>query len=109
MPIDRMMPFTVHAGLKWKAPEEAGWAELMLTHASDADVLSTRDAGDSSRIPAGGTPGYSVLDLRIGKAFNRNTNLMIGVENLFDEDYRIHGSGGNRPGRGLVFGLEMSF
>lgn len=108
-PIDRMMPFTVHAGLKWKAPEEAGWAELMLTHASDADDLSTRDAGDSSRIPAGGTPGYSVLDLRIGKAFNRNTNLMIGVENLFDEDYRIHGSGGNRPGRGLVFGLEMSF
>ena len=35
--------------------------------------------------------------------------LTIGVENLLDEDYRIHGSGVNRPGRNLYIGLAWSF
>ncbi|MCP5021404.1 MAG: TonB-dependent receptor [bacterium] len=108
-PIDRMMPFTMHAGLRWNAPAKTEWAELMITHASTADRLSTRDQADTSRIPVGGTPGYSVLDLRLGRKLGKNTDLMVGVENLFDEDYRIHGSGVNRPGRGLVFGLVMGF
>ncbi|MCA9001510.1 MAG: TonB-dependent receptor, partial [Planctomycetes bacterium] len=108
-PIDRLMPFTMHAGLRWQAPSKEGWGELMLTHASKADRLSTRDEADTQRIPAGGTPGYSVVDLRFGKSFHKNADVMIGVENIFDEDYRIHGSGVNRPGRGLVFGLIMRF
>ncbi len=108
-PIDRLMPFTMHTGLRWDAPSEAGWAELMLTHASTADHLSTRDQADSSRIPAGGTPGFSVLDLRFGKSLSHDADMMLGIENLFDEDYRIHGSGVNRPGRSLVFGLVLRF
>ena len=107
--IDRTMPFTMHAAVRWKAPEERGWVELRLTHASKADHLSTRDQGDSSRIPAGGTPGYSVLDLRSGWKLNRNVDFTLGMENLLDEDYRVHGSGVNRPGRGLTFGLVLSF
>jgi hemoglobin/transferrin/lactoferrin receptor protein len=108
-PIDRLMPFTMHAGIRWQAPANLGWGELMLTHASRADHLSTRDQADTSRIPLGGTPSYSVLDLRFGKRFHNNADVMIGMENLLDEDYRIHGSGVNRPGRGLVFGLVMRF
>lgn len=108
-PIDRTMPFTMHAAVRWKAPEKRGWVELRLTHASKADELSTRDEGDTSRIPPGGTPGFSVLDLRSGWKVNRNVDFTVGLENLFDEDYRVHGSGVNRPGRGLTFGLVLSF
>ena len=32
--------------------------------------------------------------------------LDLGLENITDEDYRVHGSGSNRPGRSLVVGLR---
>ena len=35
--------------------------------------------------------------------------LRAGVENVIDEDYRIHGSGSNMPGRNLIVGATLSF
>ncbi len=99
--IDRLMPLTLQAGLGWDDPTSSAWAELVGLWADDADKLSTRDAGDTSRIPPGGTPSYFVLDLRGGYDFEC-ASLGIGLTNLLDEDYRVHGSGTNRPGRSLV-------
>jgi hemoglobin/transferrin/lactoferrin receptor protein len=31
------------------------------------------------------------------------------LENVFDEDYRIHGSGYNQPGRNFKFSLEVRY
>ena len=107
--IDRLMPMTLHAGFRWKAADDKGWVELLLTHASAADNLSTRDQGDTSRIPVGGTPGYALLDLRSGWEINDNIDFTIGLENITNEDYRVHGSGVNGAGRGVVFGLVLSF
>ncbi|HPF13107.1 MAG: TonB-dependent receptor [Planctomycetes bacterium] len=108
-PIDRLMPTTLHAGVRWNAPVRNGWVELRLTHAQKADRLSTRDEQDTSRIPPGGTPAYSLLDLRGGWKLSSHAECMVGLENLFDEDYRVHGSGVNGPGRGVVLGLIFSF
>ena len=104
---DRLMPLTAQLGLRWERADT--WAEFMTVVADDADRLSTRDKGDTSRIPPGGTPGYEVLHLRAGRRLGEHAHLRLGIENVFDEDYRVHGSGQNMPGRNLIGALEISF
>jgi hemoglobin/transferrin/lactoferrin receptor protein len=105
--LDRLMPLTVRAGLRWE--RGATWAEALGIAAGDADKLSTRDQADTQRIPPGGTPGYAVLHLAAGRTVNEHLRLRAGVDNVFDEDYRIHGSGSNMPGRNLIVGATLSF
>jgi hemoglobin/transferrin/lactoferrin receptor protein len=105
--LDRLMPLSVRAGLRWE--RRATWAEALAIAAADADRLSTRDEADTQRIPPGGTPGYTVLHLGAGHELNQHVRLRGGVDNVFDEDYRIHGSGSNMPGRNLIVGATLSF
>ena len=72
---------------------------------NSAVELSTRDEGDTSRIPPGGTPGYVVFDLRGGYQVSESLSLHAALENILDEDYRIHGSGQNMPGRNVIFSV----
>jgi hemoglobin/transferrin/lactoferrin receptor protein len=106
--VDRLMPLTVHGRVGWEAEDSGCWAELGGTWAADADRLSTRDEGDTSRIPPGGTPGYAVFHLRGGVRLGEHWTLDVGLENLANEDYRVHGSGQNSPGRNLVVGLTFN-
>ena len=106
--ISRLMPFTSQLGLRWEEPGSGLWAELLGIYADDADKLSTRDKSDTSRIPPGGTPGYVVLHARGGCRISRATRLSLSVENLTDEDYRIHGSGQNMPGLNFILSLSTT-
>lgn len=108
-PIDRLMPAMGQIGLRWDAPKRDVWLEGLVTLAADADRLSTRDEADTDRIPAGGTPGYAVLTLRSGWRIDENFTLTAALENLTDENYRVHGSGVNEPGINLILGLEYKF
>jgi outer membrane receptor protein involved in Fe transport len=108
-PFDKTMPLTMQLGLRWDDPGGALWGEAVVVWADKADALSSSDKKDSTRIPEGGTPGYTVLDLRGGYRASDAWSFNYGLENVFDEDYRIHGSGLNRPGRNLFFGLTFSF
>ena len=75
----------------------------------DWDKLSADDRRDTQRIPPGGTPGYTVLTLRGGVTVWKDLDLTLALENVADEDYRIHGSGVNEPGRNLVLQAEWTF
>jgi len=108
-PLDRLMPLTGLVGLRWEAPSGKFWIEGVLTIADNQDKLSTRDAADTQRIPPGGTPGYEVLSVRSGWRLQDNVNLTLAVENITNEDYRVHGSGQNEPGRNVVIGMEITF
>jgi len=101
-PIDRLMPATAHAGIRWQPSGAPWWLEGQVSYAADADDLSSRDAADTDRIPPGGTPGYAVLTLRSGWAISESVRMSLALENLLDEDYRVHGSGVNEPGRNIV-------
>ncbi len=105
--LDRAMPLTGQVGLRWDDPNQSYWAEGVVRMAADADHLSTRDARDTQRIPPGGTPGYAVLDLYAGGEIDHNTTFRVGIENVFDTNYRVHGSGQNMPGISFVFGVEV--
>ena len=107
--LSRIMPPTVELAVKWDPRAGRFWAEAVCTAADEADKLSADDQRDTQRIPPGGTPGYVVVTARAGARVTQQVDLTLALENIFDEDYRIHGSGVNEPGRNLVLTADCSF
>ena len=107
-PIDRLMPLTAITALRW-TPAGPLWIETLMTMADKQDELSTRDKGDTQRIPPGGTPGYAVFTLRGGYQLTEQFRVSAALENIGDKNYRIHGSGLNQPGRNFVLAAEYTF
>lgn len=108
-PMTRMHPLTGLAGLRWEAPQRNYFAEAFGIAAAKQDRLSPDDARDTQRIPPGGTPGFATLNLRAGYNWKHHVRAVAALENVLDEDYRIHGSGYNQPGRNFKFSLEVAY
>ena len=106
-PLSRLMPATANLGLRWEPREKGFWVEGLVTIAGRQDRLSTRDKGDTQRIPPGGTLGYTVLTIRAGWQVTEHVTLSLAVENVTNEDYRIHGSGLNEPGTNAVLTVAV--
>jgi hemoglobin/transferrin/lactoferrin receptor protein len=105
----RIMPLTGQVGLRYESPDIPVWGEVVIRAAADADRLSLRDISDTRRIPPGGTPGYVVGDVRIGWRIDHQTNVSLTVENVTDQNYRVHGSGQNMPGRNFIVSFDKTF
>lgn len=108
-PVSRLLPFTGLAGLRYDNPSRRWWVEANVQITDRADRLSASDIADTQRIPPGGTPGYTLATMRAGWRATDALTLTAGVENIFDEDYRVHGSGVNEPGVNFYFGAEVRF
>jgi hemoglobin/transferrin/lactoferrin receptor protein len=108
-PVSRLMPTTVNSGLRWRHSTGRVWAEFATTFAAEQDRLAYNDTLDTTRIPVGGTPGYDVYHIRVGWNPCRNASLTAALENLTNEDYRIHGSGINEPGRNFILTAQVRF
>lgn len=107
--LTRLMPITGQGGLRWESEQRGLWAETVVVAVGTADKLSFGDVRDTSRIPPGGTPSYTLWHLRGGWDLNERTSIDVLLENVTDVDYRVHGSGLNRPGRNLIFGMQTTF
>ena len=108
-PISRLAPALMTSTVRW-FPHGAPWhLEGRLRWSDLQDRLSSRDRADTQRIPEGGTPGWTVLDLGWGVPLDHGSSVGVALENVFDVDYRRHGSGVNEPGRNLVVRFERSF
>lgn len=106
----RMMPASYRAGLHYRVEMQTPWwVEAEMFHADKADDLSLRDMSDTQRIPPGGTPAYTVWNLRGGLQVGPALELNFAVENLLDDNYRVHGSGQNEPGRNLIVSADYRF
>lgn len=68
--------------------------------ADKQDRLASGDK-DDNRIPFGGTPGWNVLNLHASYLIKYVT-INLGLQNIFNEDYRYHGSGVNGYGRSAI-------
>lgn len=108
-PLSRVMPATGRLALRWQPANSKYWVEAEVEAADKADRLSSGDKRDTQRIPPGGTPAYAVATLRGGAQVTRAFSLTAALENITDEDYRIHGSGINEPGRHLVVSARYDF
>ena len=63
---------------------------------------------DDSRIADGGTPAWSVFNLK-ASYFNEWLLVNVGMENLFNQAYRMHGSGVDGVGRNVWISTKLSF
>jgi len=108
-PLSRLMPTNGFGGVRFDLCDGKAFVEGLVTAVGRGDRLNTRDTRDTQRIPPGGTPSYWLGTIRGGYQVFDNFLLTGGVENLFDEAYRAHGSGQNEPGRNFVIGAEIRF
>ncbi len=105
VPLSRIPPLNGTLELLWSHVTGAS-AGASLRWAATQDRLALADVSDA-RIPPGGTPGFAVLDLRMGYRIEEKLLLSLVMENVFDTPYRYHGSSVNGPGRGMVILLDV--
>lgn len=120
VPLSRVMPINGNVELRWApALDDHGETRLVfgaaLRWAGAQDRLAVSDLSDA-RIPLGGTPAYAAFDLRAGVRFAPapgsglpRLQATLVFENVADQVYRVHGSGINGAGRGLVAQLEAAY
>jgi hemoglobin/transferrin/lactoferrin receptor protein len=106
-PMRRIPPLNGLIGARWTAGAVRPWLEGSVRFAARQDRLAQGDR-DDHRIPAGGTPGWTVLNLSAGIPI-RDIEFVGGVYNLFDEAYRVHGSGIDGYGRAAWVGTRARF
>lgn len=106
LPLSRIPPLNGTFELMWRA-DWGLWAGAAMRWAAGQDRLALQDLSDA-RIPEGGTPGFAVLDLRLGYRLRRHLVVGLVIENLADAAYRHHGSGVNGPARGASLTLEAA-
>jgi len=71
--------------------------------------LSPGDEKDTDRIPPGGTPGYYLLNFGLAWRAAEGVRLNLLVQNITDNDWRVHGSGINGVGTNFVATLLYEF
>jgi outer membrane receptor protein involved in Fe transport len=105
-PMRRIPPLNGKLGLYYKC--KCGfWGRLELLSAGKQNRLSSGDISDS-RIPDGGTPGWTLLNLRAGYNW-KWFDISGGLNNIFDEAYRMHGSGVDGYGRSVWLAVKVGF
>jgi hemoglobin/transferrin/lactoferrin receptor protein len=107
VPMRRMPPVNGLAGARylWAG---GWWLEGTVRAARAQRRLAPGDLADY-RIAPGGTPGWMVANLSAGTRVSDRLLLSGGVANLFNEAYRVHGSGIDGPGRNAWLSARVEF
>ncbi len=93
-PLRRIPPFNARLGTSFAKKQWMGG--LTFDHASPQRRLDAGDKADN-RIPAGGTPGFNLLNLYSGYQ-HKSLTFRLYWNNIFNADFRTHGSGVNGMG-----------
>ncbi|MCG6187968.1 TonB-dependent receptor [Maribellus maritimus] len=102
-PMRRIPPLNGKLALQYSKSKIFSEAEFLF--ATKQDRLSGGDI-DDHRIPEGGTPGWNILNLKAGYSWNI-VSIHAGMQNIFNQAYRIHGSGVD--GYGRAFWMTLQF
>ncbi len=105
VPMRRIPPLNGKLALQYNKSNLFGEMEFLF--ASKQDRLSGGDI-DDHRIPNGGTPGWKRLNMKFGYQWKK-LSLNSGVQNIFNEAYRYHGSGIDGYGRSVWVSILYHF
>ena len=103
-PARRIPPLFGRLALRYSAGSLSTAVEWQA--AGKQDRLAAGDIADN-RIPAGGTPGWNVINIHAGYTL-KIIRLDLSLINLLDEDYRYHGSGVNGYGRSAFLTISIN-
>lgn len=106
-PGDRIPPFSGRLNFSYDAGADFRF-EAWLRFAGEQDRLSARDVRDI-RIDPDGTGGWGILGTRGSWDLRGEWQFTLGVDNLFDKRYRVHGSGLDAPGRNVMVSLRRTW
>jgi len=107
----RVPPFFGRVGVRWEegdGPDLFDQASIWLAGAAAQDRLHPDDVSDP-RIDPDGTPGWTTWTLDLGGALSDGVRWSVLLVNLLDENYRVHSSAIDGPGRSIVIGLTAAF
>jgi len=104
-PLRRIPPLFTRFVLDYSPRNWSFQAEWL--SAGKQDRLAKGDTEDN-RIPTGGTPAWKLLNWHVGHAWS-HFSVRVSALNLFDEDYRTHGSGVNGVGRSVFGTMAIRF
>lgn len=104
-PLRRIPPFNGRLFGTWRHYQWFAGIEWMF--AAKQDRLAQGDI-DDNRIPKGGTPGWNLVNIYASYQVSIAT-LNLGLQNIFNKDYRMHGSGINGYGRSAWLQLTLNF
>ncbi len=104
-PMRRVPPMNGQIQLKYY--HKTFTASIEHLFASKQDRLAQGDK-DDNRIPRGGTPGWNLLNIYAGYGIGK-VQINAALINIFNVDYRMHGSGINGAGRNISLSLNYQF
>ncbi|MFQ6005505.1 MAG: TonB-dependent receptor plug domain-containing protein [Woeseia sp.] len=107
VPADRIPPLNGRVALRYE-PNESLTIEPFVLFADSQTRLSPRDARDV-RIDPNGTSGWMTVNVRASWRPDERWSISAALENLFDDQYRHHGSGIDAVGRNLTVGFEANW
>jgi hemoglobin/transferrin/lactoferrin receptor protein len=111
-PAPKVPPPFGMAALGWRSSRPGRWSvqgvlrfALAQTRLAEADLLDTRICPD---VPGrcAGTSGWATVGLRGSLRLADSLRLVVIAENLTNTSYRMHASGIDGPGRGLLASVE---
>lgn len=105
-PLSRIPPLFGRVGADVRFKGAFIWRTELIT-AGKQDRLSSGDKADS-RIQQGGTPGWVVVNTRV-EYQRKGIRVNTGLQNIFDEAYRVHGSGVDGVGRSFWLSVIFEF
>ncbi|MCB0278538.1 MAG: TonB-dependent receptor [Calditrichaeota bacterium] len=70
--------------------------------------LGTED-NEQYALPGKGTPSWWTLNYNISYHFNENYTVLLGLDNIFDQFYRVFSSGISAPGRNFYLNIKAGF
>ena len=109
MPLDHIPPvygrtaFT-YSGSRLTAEVYAlynGWKKLRYYNPSGED--------NAQYATPDGTPAWATLNVKTTVSLVKHLSLQLGVENIFDRNYRYFASGFSAPGRNFIVALRSNF
>jgi outer membrane receptor protein involved in Fe transport len=106
-PGDRIPPLSGRLGVG--VAGKGDWTfEGWIDWAGAQDRLSARDVRDV-RINPSGSPGWTSIGARAVWAGLGDWQLTMGLQNMLDKRYRVHGSGIDEPGRSIVLRANVEW
>jgi outer membrane receptor for ferrienterochelin and colicin len=105
-PIRRIPPLNGRFGFRYR-DQKGIKASTDWIFALKQDRLSNGDIADD-RIQEGGTPGWNVVNINLGYTV-KFLDIYAGLKNIFNAEYRIHGSGINGVGRCFWISVFLKF
>jgi outer membrane receptor protein involved in Fe transport len=106
-PADRIPPLSGRFDITYDPGasfQVSGW----LRFAGAQGRLSARDERDV-RIDPTGTSGWATMGARVSWDYRNRWQVALGVENVFDKQYRVHGSGLDAPGQNVSLSVRRTW